>query len=95
MKETERILLQALAYTRLRGVTGSLPTDQKHAMTECYLCKHKVNVPGNSHIECLNPDLNMQGAEHGIKMGWFVYPFVFDPTWKMKPCDNFEERTKK
>ena len=61
-------------------------------MTECYSCIHKREVPGNEHILCVNPDLEMIGNKHGIKRGWFFYPFLFDPTWKEKDCSNFHDR---
>jgi len=38
---------------------------------ECYYCKHKRNVPGNAHIQCVSPDLDMTGKRHGITNGWF------------------------
>jgi len=57
----------------------------------CYKCKHKRNIPGDCHIECVNPDLEMKGNPHGIKNGWFFYPFNFDPVWMAKKCSNFEE----
>lgn len=60
------------------------------AMSECYQCKHKRNVAGNAHIGCANPDPEMTGSEHGIKNGWFFYPFLFDPVWKEKRCKNFD-----
>jgi hypothetical protein len=56
---------------------------------ECYNCYHKRNIPGDSHIQCINPDKKMIGKEHGIKKGWFYYPFNFDPIWKLKRCNNF------
>ena len=59
---------------------------------ECYGCIHKMEVLGNTHIRCGKPDANMTGNKHGIKMGWFIYPFLFDPVWKTKACDNFEKR---
>lgn len=59
-------------------------------MNECYLCSHKRNVPGNAHICCVLPDPDMSGVEHGIKSGWFHYPFLFDPVWKLVKCANFE-----
>ena len=59
---------------------------------DCYKCKHRRNVPGDAHIRCVNPDTKMTGDPHGIKMGWFFYPLVFDPTWMTKQCDNFEEK---
>lgn len=58
----------------------------------CYKCKHRRNVTGNSHISCANPDPEMRGKATGIKHGWFHYPGLFDPVWKDKECSNFEER---
>jgi hypothetical protein len=58
--------------------------------SECYSCIHKREVPGNSHIKCVKPDAEMTGHSHGIKKGWFMYPYLFDPTWKTKKCANFE-----
>ena len=57
---------------------------------ECYYCDHKRSVPGNCHIECVRPDKNMTGDKHGIREGWFMYPFLFDPVWKTSLCGNFE-----
>ena len=57
---------------------------------ECYHCQHRRNMPGNCHIKCVKPDPDMTGDEHGIKEGWFMYPFLFDPTWKTKKCSNYE-----
>ena len=59
---------------------------------DCYKCKHKRSVPGNCHIECVNSDPNMTGDAYGIRSGWFIYPALFDPTWKTKECVNFDER---
>lgn len=59
---------------------------------ECYHCKHKRNVPGNAHIRCIDPDVEMTADEHGIKNGWFIYPSLFDPVWKTKKCSNFERK---
>jgi len=47
-------------------------------------------VPGDCHIQCVKPDRRMTGEPHGIIQGWFYYPFLFDPIWKTKQCDNFE-----
>ena len=63
---------------------------RKKIMQECYYCKNRRDVPGNCHIKCVKPDVNMTGNEHGKKNGWFMYPLLFDPTWKTKQCDNFE-----
>ena len=65
--------------------------ENRNKMDECYYCKYKQEVPGNCHIRCAKPDANMKGDPHGIKNGWFIYPALFDPVWKEKLCDNFEE----
>lgn len=63
---------------------------KRKMMNECWHCQHKRKVPGNYHIECVKPDAEMTGHEHGIKEGWFMYPFLFDPTWKTSMCNNYE-----
>lgn len=63
---------------------------ERNIMTECYSCTHKKEVPGNCHIKCNKPDKNMVGDSHGIKNGWFYYPFLFDPVWKKKLCENYQ-----
>lgn len=61
-------------------------------MTECYKCAHKRSIPGDCHILCAKPDVNMSGNSHGIQSGWFMYPTNFDPVWKTKLCANFEPK---
>ena len=68
---------------------------ERDEMNECYSCAHKRNVPGNTHIKCVNPDADMVGDQHGIQNGWFVYPSLFDPVWKESMCKNYEKRIKK
>ena len=63
----------------------------RRTMSECYSCKHRRNIAGDAHISCAKPDPYMEGNEHGIIHGWFFYPFNFDPVWKTKLCDNYEE----
>jgi len=58
----------------------------------CYSCKHSRSIPGDAHIACANPDFEMTGAEHGVKNGWFFYPFNFDPIWMTKECSNYEHK---
>lgn len=59
-------------------------------MNNCYNCINHIKTPGNSHIRCLKPDMEMTGDRHGIKNGWFYYPLLFDPVWATKKCSNFE-----
>jgi hypothetical protein len=60
---------------------------------DCYKCSSKRNVLGNAHIQCVNPDAEMTGDEHGIKMGWFFYPLLFDPTWMTAKCKNYSPKS--
>jgi hypothetical protein len=57
---------------------------------DCKDCANKRNVPGDCHVQCVKPDGNMTGNQHGIRNGWFMYPLLFDPIWATKKCDNFE-----
>ena len=35
--------------------------------------------------------LNVRGSPHGIRRGWFNWPYNFDPTW-LESCGGFEAR---
>lgn len=59
-------------------------------MLNCHNCINERAVPGNAHIACAKPDMNIKGNPHGIKKGWFVYPILFDPVWGEGECANFE-----
>lgn len=65
--------------------------ERKIAMKQCYSCKHRRKVSGNAHIACAKPDPDMKGDPHGIKNGWWSYPFLFDPTWNTTICKNHED----
>ena len=32
-----------------------------------------------------------EGDIHGIRSGWFFYPYLYDPVWKEKDCKNYKE----
>ncbi len=55
----------------------------------CYQCKHVRSVPGDAHKACANKAAKVSGAPHGIRSGWFSWPFNFDPTWLLA-CDGFD-----
>jgi hypothetical protein len=57
----------------------------------CYKCKHRRNVPGDAHSTCANKNARVKGVEHGVKSGWFMWPFNFDPVWLIS-CDGFEAK---
>jgi len=61
-------------------------------LNECYSCVHKRAVTGSAHIQCLKPDADMKGYQHGINNGWFHYPSLYDPIWKETKCKNYENR---
>ena len=61
---------------------------------KCYECKYRRNIPGDCHSRCVNPrsskELNICADAHGIKNGWFMWPFNFDPVW-LENCDGFSK----
>lgn len=61
-----------------------------YGQLDCYKCKHRREVPGNAHIACAKPCVQVTGDPHGIANGWFMYPLLFDPTWGSTPCTTFE-----
>lgn len=65
---------------------------ERNMRNECWSCIHKRTVPGDRHISCAKPDLEMKGNPHGIKNEWFLYPIVFDPVWKIRNCNNYETK---
>lgn len=36
-----------------------------------------------------NPPFRVVGNYHGIRMGWFAWPFNFDPNW-LEECAGYE-----
>ncbi len=68
--------------------------EERNKTNECYSCRFKRTMSGNAHIKCINPDQNMEGNVMGIKHGWFMYPHNFDPVWKTKDCNHYEEMDK-
>lgn len=90
-------LRMAICLTRLHTGADQYELDREHpdhnkAISECYSCIHRREVPGHCHIKCVEPDAMMTGDPHGIRNGWFMYPLLFDPTWKSKLCDNYVAR---
>ena len=60
---------------------------------DCYKCKHKRNIQGNTHKRCGHPNvdtLHIKGDPMGIRGGWFSWPGDFDPIW-LDACDGFVE----
>lgn len=42
-------------------------------------------------ISAESKELNIRANPHGIKKGWFNWPWNFDPVW-LENCDGFEEK---
>ena len=60
---------------------------------DCYKCIYRSNISGDAHISCKFPDskkINIKADPHGIKSGWFMWPFNFDPVW-LEKCSGFKE----
>jgi hypothetical protein len=38
-------------------------------------------------------DLGIRAKEHGVRMGWFMWPRNFDPVW-LESCSGYEPRIK-
>jgi hypothetical protein len=58
---------------------------------DCYKCVHRLEVPGSCHSRCNNHAAKVSGHPHGMRMGWFMWPLNFDPTW-LKACDGFSDK---
>lgn len=65
----------------------------------CYKCRYRGTIPGDCHTRCRHPlaesdpgkartDLGIRGHDVGIRGGWFVWPYNFDPTWLLS-CSGF------
>jgi len=42
-------------------------------------------------IQVSAKQLNIKGNPHGIRNGWFNWPYNFDPVW-LDSCDGFEAK---
>lgn len=42
-------------------------------------------------VEAALKKFDIQAKHHGIKMGWFNWPWNFDPVWLLN-CNAFEEK---
>ena len=59
---------------------------------DCNGCTFARSIPGDCHTRCafkwfgseLTPP---KGDPHGIKNGWWRFPFNFDPTWMIGECE--------
>lgn len=45
-------------------------------------------------VTAMGEAVHVKGNPHGIKNGWFNWPWNFDPTW-LETCDGFEAKKEK
>lgn len=60
---------------------------------KCYECEYRGKVPGDCHSKCTHPEamsLKVKGDEVGIRNGWFMWPYNFDPVWLIE-CNGFKK----
>lgn len=62
------------------------------AKPNCYDCIYRHDIPGDCHSGCANLCANVSADLHGIRKGWFVWPFNFDPVW-LNTCDGYKPKT--
>lgn len=65
---------------------------EKMVKTNCYECRNRHAIAGDSHSYCGKPDLEMTGNQQAIQRGYFNYPYNYDPVWMTKECSNFEPK---
>ena len=44
-------------------------------------------------VQAISKDFGIVADTTGVRRGWFVWPFSFDPVW-LKNCDKFEIKEK-
>ncbi len=47
----------------------------------------------NNDSSIMGESLHIKGNAHGIKNGWFCWPFNFDPVW-LENCEGFTPKNK-
>lgn len=63
----------------------------KETKQDCYKCKHRKDLVGDYHSSCQAKSAVVKGHPHGIKNGWFFWPYNFDPIWLVE-CNSFESK---
>ena len=65
----------------------------KTTRPDCYSCRYRRGVPGDAHSSCAHPHPTAKGHPRGIAMGWFNFPWNFDPIWLLE-CSGFTPKKK-
>ena len=58
---------------------------------DCYKCFYRAQTSFSHHSTCGNFHANVRGSVHGVRKGWFYWPFDFDPVW-LEACDGFKAK---
>lgn len=74
-----------------RSISGDTHSSCHHPDNKVMLDDPLLSILGmmkvNIHIE---NKIKVSGNVHGIKNGWFNWPFNFDPVW-LESCDGYEK----
>lgn len=80
------------------GVAGSAHSSCKHPSMEAVNDNPMANVMSifasvgrTLPVNFTSKKLNIKANPHGIKSGWFNFPFNFDPVW-LENCDGYEKK---
>ena len=73
-----------------------MKTIEDKGKQNCYSCGYKGNIAGSCHSSCtfdwVNSKLKPPKASlHGIKKGWYMFPFNYDPVWQEEPCKAYSK----
>lgn len=71
--------------------------------TNCCECKHSGSnsTMNSAHIHCSffwraghnSKSEHPEGVEHGVKNGWYDFPYNYDPIWMKEDCPQFSPKT--
>ena len=82
---------------KITGIAGGVSLnalsfpEKQEPKPNCKTCKFIQDVPGDAHKCCTNTNANVEGAELGIRNGYFDWPYNFSPWWLVK-CDGYEKK---
>lgn len=76
------------------GVPGSCHSSCNHPSTEKSSAIELMAIFASVHrcppIMTDSKELNIRGNEHGIRKGWFNWPYNFDPIW-LENCEGYKK----
>lgn len=58
---------------------------------KCYECTNRRILPWSAHSRCVATEAIVGRNLHGIKNGWFYWPYNFDPVWLIS-CNSFSPK---